>query len=303
MAVDPLGRLARLRHLETLDPQADHQQIYRTSVLFEFPWDYRRALEFALFRTYCVPSTSRLLQATREFELRPQKRYDDTALLMATLTEHGYDSPRGMAALRQINRAHGLYDIRNTDMLYVLSTFVFEPIRWIDKYGWRALSEHERSAGYHFYAEVGRRMGIRDIPADYASFEAFNITYEREHFRYAPSNQAIGQYTVELFCSWYPAVVRPLVRRGIHAFLDEPLRTAFGFEPQPAWLGAAARGGLRLRGRLARWLPPRRRPNTSADGQWRTYPDGFEIADLGISAADPGLDPQWLNPRDRQPRS
>ena len=36
----------------------------------EFPWLWRKALELALFRTYSIPSISRLLAATREFELR-----------------------------------------------------------------------------------------------------------------------------------------------------------------------------------------------------------------------------------------
>ncbi|MFD2421427.1 hypothetical protein [Amycolatopsis pigmentata] len=53
-----------LRRIEQLDPVADHHEIYRISIGFEFPWDYNRALEFALFRTYCVPSISRLLDAT-----------------------------------------------------------------------------------------------------------------------------------------------------------------------------------------------------------------------------------------------
>src|ERR1043166_7598532 len=116
------------RRIESLDPLADHQEIYRISVGYEFPWDYTRALELALFRTYCVPGISRLLAATREFELRPQRRYDDTALLMAEWPAQGSDSPRGKEALRVVNRMHGRYAIDNDDMVYVLSTFVYEPI-------------------------------------------------------------------------------------------------------------------------------------------------------------------------------
>jgi hypothetical protein len=104
-----------------LDPVGDHAEIYRISAGHEFPWDYQRALELALLRTYCVPSISALLEATGEFRDRPQRRYDDTALLMAELAAHGYDSARGREALRVINRAHGRYAISNDDMLYVLS--------------------------------------------------------------------------------------------------------------------------------------------------------------------------------------
>ncbi|NKZ73711.1 DUF2236 domain-containing protein [Rhodococcus hoagii] len=135
-----------MKVVEGLDPVTRHQDILRITSGYEFPWDYQRSLEFALFRTYCVPSISELLAHTGEFEKRPQKRYDDTALLMSELVEHGYDSPRGRESLRNINRMHGRYTISNDDMLYVLSTFVYDPIDWIDRYGWRRLHPHERLA-------------------------------------------------------------------------------------------------------------------------------------------------------------
>ena len=167
-----------VRQIEALDPVRDHEEIYRISAGCEFPWDYNRALEFALFRTYCVPSISALLDATGEFRDRPQQRYDDTALLMAELAAHGYDSPRGKEALRVINRLHGRYAISNDDMRYVLSTFIYDPIDWLDRYGWRRLTEHERIAAFHFYREVGVRMGIRDIPTGFAEFRRLKADYE-----------------------------------------------------------------------------------------------------------------------------
>ncbi|MBY8854342.1 DUF2236 domain-containing protein, partial [Saccharothrix sp. MB29] len=85
-----------------------------------------------------------LLAKTGEFERRAQQRYDDTALLMGELVEHGYDSPRGREALRVVNRLHGCHDISNDDMRYVLSTFVYDPVDWLDRFGWRPLTDHER---------------------------------------------------------------------------------------------------------------------------------------------------------------
>ncbi|MCK2237244.1 MULTISPECIES: oxygenase MpaB family protein [unclassified Crossiella] len=280
-----MGRYRRLEIIRSLDPVEDHWEIYRLSASFEFPWDYRKALEFALFRTYAVPSISALLDKTREFAQRPQRRYDDTLLLMGALTEHGYDSASGRAALQRINQMHGRYEISNEDMLYVLSTFVYEPIRWLAKYGWRALHEHERLAAFHFYREVGRRMGIKDIPAGYGKFETFNRDYEREHFHYRDTNERVGTATVDLFCSWYPAFGRPAVRRALYAAMDEPLLRAFGFPRQPAWLEKAVERGLAGRGRLVRHLPVRRHSRSARDPGNRTYPgypEGYRITDLGV---------------------
>ena len=106
-----------VRRIARLDPVADHLEIYQISAGQEFPWDYTRALEFALFRTYCVPSISALLAATGEFEKRPQQRYDDTALLMSEIATHGYDSPRGREALKARAAAVRLLPPRRTSVL------------------------------------------------------------------------------------------------------------------------------------------------------------------------------------------
>src|SRR5664279_5631639 len=113
-----MGRHDILRQIEQLDPRHDHARIYHLSTGFEFSWDTTRALELALYRTYCVPSISALLDRTGEFHERPQKRYDDTALIVAEISEWGYDSERGREALRRMNRIHGHFDISNDDFLY-----------------------------------------------------------------------------------------------------------------------------------------------------------------------------------------
>lgn len=84
----------RLRdQIRGLDPVRDHQRIVHLDVCFEFPFDTTRALEFALFRTYCVPGISGLLDRTGEFGRCPQKRYDDTDLIISEMMELGLRQP------------------------------------------------------------------------------------------------------------------------------------------------------------------------------------------------------------------
>ncbi|MCB0110984.1 MAG: hypothetical protein KDE53_33920, partial [Caldilineaceae bacterium] len=123
-----------------LNPRHDYHEIVQLLTFHVFPWDIERALEFALFRTYAVPSISGLLAQTGEFTRRPRKRYDDTELILYEILEHGFDSDRGRRALRRMNQMHGRFAITNDDFLYVLSTFIFEPIRWIARFGWRPLT-------------------------------------------------------------------------------------------------------------------------------------------------------------------
>ena len=147
--------MATPRRNAELDPETDFVRIYRDLGQYEFPWDFNQSLSFALFRTYAVPSIGRLLDETHEFTERTQRRYDDTALLLDEVITQGFDSPDGLAAVRRINGMHPMYDISNDDMRYVLSTFVVVPKRWIDRFGWRALTPGEVTASVRYYQELG----------------------------------------------------------------------------------------------------------------------------------------------------
>lgn len=272
--------------IRRLDPDRDDQRIVFLSTCYDFPFDTTRALEFALFRTFAVPSISGLLDRTGEFQNRAQKRYDDTDIIVSELMENGYDSDRGKRALRRMNQLHGRFAIGNEDFLYVLSTFVYEPIRWNQRFGWRPLCEQERLGYFHFWRAVGRRMNIRDVPADYEQFERFNREYERQHFRFTEANARVGSATRELFVGWMPRPFAPVVRRVIYALLDDPLINAFGF-PRPSRLMRRwVVGGLRLRARVLGWLPARRRPRLRTEMRHPTYPGGYAIEQLGPPDAE-----------------
>lgn len=265
-----------------LDPVTDHQEIVRLLTNYVFPWDFERALEFALFRTYAVPAISKLLAETGEFLRRPQKRYDDTELIMYELGEHGYDSDRGQRAMRRMNQMHGRFDISNDDFLYVLTTFILEPMRWVEAYGKRPLTSNEKQASLNYYLEIGRRMNIKDIPTDLATLEQFNRRYEAEHFRYADSNRQIGEATADLFLGFYlPKLLWPLGRPVVYAMMDEPLLAAFGFPQPPTWLRNGVQRLLRWRAAVMGRLPERRKPVLGTQRKRPTYPEGYEIEELG----------------------
>ena len=164
-----LARDHWLRHIARLDPERDFEEIYRIVVAHEFPWDMNQALSFALFRTYAVPSIGRLLDETGEFARDTQRRYDDTALLLDEPARHGLHSDAGRRAIRRINQMHGAYDIAQDDLRYVLATFVVTPNRWMDDYGWRPFPPARCGRPCCYYRELGRLMGIREVPETYAA--------------------------------------------------------------------------------------------------------------------------------------
>lgn len=268
--------------IERLNPSEDYERIVYLLGSCEFAWDIEKALEFALFRTYGVPSISGLLSRTGAFRAETRKRYDDTELLLAEISENGQDSQRGRAAIDRINEMHGAYRISNADMLYVLTTFVVEPVRWLDRFGRRPMTRKERDAWTNYHRALGGRMGIDEIPASFESIVAYGRAYEAAHFRYADSNAEIAEATRDLLLSFYlPKRLVPLGRPIVHALCDPALRAAMGFRTPPNWVTSLAFAGLAMRFQLLRLLPARRKPRRITNLKRPTYPGGYHIAELG----------------------
>lgn len=276
--------------IRQLDPEVDHAEVYRITSAHEFPWDVNQALGFALFRTYAVPSIGALLDRTGEFTERVAKRYDDTALLLGAVVEHGPDSLQGRTAVKRINQMHGAYDISNDDLRYVLCTFVVMPIRWLDAYGWRPMSEAEKVASAHYYRRLGALMGIREVPATWQDFDAALEAYEREHFARDPGARRVADATLALLATQWPNSWLPawLVRRTSYALMDPPLLQALGYPRQHRSVERLVRGALRLRGRVVRLLPPRLEPFHARDLKTlTTWVPGTDLATLGTFPACP----------------
>jgi hypothetical protein len=268
-----------------LDPEVDFHEMYRNITTLDFPWDMNQALSFALFRTYAVPSVGALLDETGEFCRRTQKRYDDTALLLEVPLTDGFDGARGRAAMRRINQMHKRYAISNDDMRYVLSTFVVVPIRWIEEFGWRALTDAEVLATVRYFQDLGRHMAIKDVPDTYQGFGDLMDSYEREHFAFDPGARRVADATKTLMTTFYWRPVRPAVEVFARAVMDEPLRRAFGYRNPGRAVELLCRGGLKLRAAAVARFPARRKPLHVADlPRFRSYPNGYRIDRLGTFA-------------------
>lgn len=286
MAPTVLRRDHWQRQIADLDPEADFGTISRIIAQHEFPWDSQQALSFALFRTYAVPSIGQLLYDTGEFTGAVQKRHDDTAILLETIADRGLESDEGRAGVRRMNQMHGSYDISNDDMRYVLATFVVTPVRWIERYGWRPGTDAERLATVRYYQRLGQLMGIQDIPESYEGFAKLMDAYERDTYVFDAKARAVADSTLDLFVTFYPRPLRPLMRRFSIALLDPHLRAAFDYDHPPRWLEKLAHGSLKARGRLIRFFPARRTPALLQNShRVRSYPGGFMIEKLGTFPA------------------
>ncbi|MDJ1642734.1 oxygenase MpaB family protein [Streptomyces pakalii] len=275
-----MGRYSRLKFIRSLDPEHDCERVNNLVTRYEFPLDYRMGFELAILTDFTMPSISGLFLSTGQVRHHGQKRFDDAMLFEYEMKRAGLDSPHGRASVRALNKIHGHYDISNDDYLFVLASHTLNAIHWINAHGWRRLTGIEVAAMVNTNRRMGTLMGIKDIPADYAGFTDLLETQLRERARFDEANREAAWCIIRVVQSWYPRALRATIPHVVAATVDARTRTLLGLEQPPPWIARTFHGGLRARGALIRYLPPR--PTTRpATPRPATYPGGWTLDQLG----------------------
>ncbi|TFK38424.1 hypothetical protein BDQ12DRAFT_111542 [Crucibulum laeve] len=292
----------------TLTPE-DAQEIILVSCAYDMPFLLNYALAFALFKTYGIPTISKLLCATKELGSKDNvsKRYADTEILISTwvgcplsgikfdmqnkpdVKGSGVTDPRAMIALARVNWLHSRYNISNDDYLYTLILFALEPPTWAENYGWRACSPMEKHAYYVFWAEIGRKMGIKNIPESAEAMKEWSTEYERTHMVPAQSNKEVAKHTTDELLATVPeSLGLKHFAEGITVcLLDETVRIAMMQPTQPWYKHVIVRSTLLTFAFVERWfLLPRKKaklpgavdePKDMSGPCPRLYPSKFQV--------------------------
>ncbi|KAF8197134.1 hypothetical protein BJ912DRAFT_954888 [Pholiota molesta] len=267
--------------LGAINPQ-EAQEIIHLSTVYDMPFLVHKALSFALFKTYAIPSISKLLASTKELSSKENisRRYADTDILISTwttcpisgFTDPSFSSmntgpnvkpaedPRANIALARVNWMHSKYKISNSDHLYTLCLFALEAIYWSDRYGWRSLSPLEKHAFYVFWAEIGKRMNIQDIPGSIEEMMAWSKAYENTYMVPAETNRIVAGYTLdELLCPVPEAFgLRAFGVKIVVCLLDDITREAMMYKKQSWLLRTVVKGSMSMSNFVQRFLlPPR----------------------------------------------
>ncbi|HWG47571.1 MAG TPA: oxygenase MpaB family protein [Gemmataceae bacterium] len=246
-----------LREIRHLDPKRDHQQIVFLSLCYDFPIDSGVLSVMILLRSFSALRISKIVDGTGIWHKQGSQRAASLVYAIAQLIGKGYDSESGRATIARMNAVHGHYKTNNDDFVYLLSRFVFDPVEWNDRFGWRRFCEREKLALYYFWQEVGRRMNIRDVPQSYEGLKQFMIDYEREQCRPAEANLRLYVALRDGLAGWLPAVFRPFFRLALPCVLDATLRQNLMLDPPSRFAQTMTITGLRLRAWLGAWLPSR----------------------------------------------
>lgn len=138
--------------------------------------------------------------------------------------------------LHQGYRASG--KILDADMLYTLSLFAIEPIRFVKQYEWREMTEMEKCAVGTYWKSLGDALdikynvlpswktGFRDGLHWLEEISSWSQAYEVEHMKPHPRNKEIADKTIEVVVFNLPGFVKPLGVYFVSFLMDERLRQA-----------------------------------------------------------------------------
>ncbi|KAL9034914.1 MAG: hypothetical protein Q9214_006825 [Letrouitia sp. 1 TL-2023] len=214
----------------------------------EFPFTFEKALQFALFRTYGIPSISKLLVSTAQFSsaATASKRYTDTVVLIREFVSFKPAAERSLEAISRMNYIHSVYQnagkISNDDMLYTLSLFAAEPVRWIARYEWRALEDFERCALGTYWKSLGDAMGISYEPLRSSGkgwvdglewledMMAWSETYEKASMVPHEDNRTTADQTIAILLWEVPSALKGFGKNLVSALMDDRLRVAMMYD-------------------------------------------------------------------------
>jgi len=258
---DLRDRIARL------DPVRDYAEIVRLLMFHEFPWDVRMAGRLMIWHLYANGPVAAAVGRTDNL----LSRSEVTSLAFGDLVEHGFDSPRGREVLRFINRGHRGTRVTAGHKAFALAALAVTLVRWLDRYGWRPATSGERAALATFYAELGRRMGVRDLPRGYDELAAYLAGCEAG-FAPTPAGRLCSERTLAMARARVAWPLRPLVRPVVAALLDPGVRAAVDLRAPAEPVRLAVSAVLRLRRWIVRLLPPRATPTTPRTRRGQSEP-------------------------------
>jgi hypothetical protein len=191
-----------------------------------------------------VPTISKLLVATGELSdpTLSSKRAADTGVLLTEIVLNKPRSVRNLDAIARMNWLHDRYrrsgKIKDDDMLYTLSMFVLEPLRWTERFEWRNLSDLERCAMAVYWKSLGEVM---DIPYDalpsaksgwrdglhwLAELEEWSKAYDEKNTIPDEHNRTLALATVKIGLTNVPRIFHGVGLQFVAALLDQRLRRA-----------------------------------------------------------------------------
>ncbi|KAI2711329.1 hypothetical protein CBS147354_8342 [Penicillium roqueforti] len=225
--------------------------IQKTIMQTEFPFIVLKSLQFALFRTYGIPTISTLLLKTSQLSdsTISFKRYADTGTLIGEFMTFDPRSERARTAIARTKFLHKGYrasgKIMEADMLYTLSLFALEPIQF------KSLGD---ALEINYDALPSGKTGFQDGIHWLGEIGAWSQQYEIQHMKPHPRNKELAEKTIDVLVYNLPNFLKPLARYFVSYLMGDRLRTAMMMEEPPAFFSGILALIFKLRQLYLRYL-------------------------------------------------
>ena len=172
------------------------------------------------------------------------KRAADTSVLLTNMVIGRPGSRRAIQAAARTRFLHAAYrkngKISDNDMLYTLSLFVLEPMRWVAQYEWRRLTDLERCAMATFWKALGddldipydclpsSRVGWADALHWLRELDDWSHAYAHNHVKADRNNAILASATMEMVLHGWPKAARPAGQSVVSVILGSDVRDAMG---------------------------------------------------------------------------
>ncbi|KAI1114578.1 hypothetical protein F5Y14DRAFT_164761 [Nemania sp. NC0429] len=225
----------------------------------EFPMAFSAALGSVFFKAEGVPSIAKLVygavqRSSSSSSSSPEKpRPGVTATPASLLGCPG--APGTWAAVDRVNYIHSLYrpsgKMSDDDLLYVLGLFALEPLRFIERWEWRAPTLEERCALATLWRALGKDLeipfhrlpsscaagstsGFRDALHWLAELEVWGREYEARHRAPTAESARLGEMQLDAWVRGVPVCFRGIARGFVAALIEPGLRDAMGIQAPSA---------------------------------------------------------------------
>ena len=144
-------------------------------------------------------------------------------------------------------------------MLYTLSLFALEAIRWTRDLEWRQLTNLERCAMGVYWKNLGdaieipydklpsSKKGLVNASQWMDELETWSEQYEAENCVPDPVNRYVGDATINIGLTNVPPCLRPIGTQFAAALLSPRLRQSMLFEEPAMWMKWTLAGAIAIR--------------------------------------------------------
>jgi len=230
------------------------QQIFKALADVEFPFMFMKSVQFALFRTYGIPTISKLLVKTSLLACpasSPQ-RYTDTEVLFIEFAMREWGSQPWLEGVSRVKCIHAGYrragQVTNSDMLYTIAALVLQPVRWIERWEWRVLTDTEKCAIGVLWKGIADALdvncegmygydtgeGWRDGLVWLQELSEWMEDYESTYMIPDDNSFLLAEQTTALFMWSLPRHFKPTGKQVLTVLMDDRLRRAMKYDqPSP----------------------------------------------------------------------